>query len=78
LARRLRCMLKALFMAGVDTMAAKISGWGNGMEDLSPSVPEQTKRIVAPAATAIFPFRILPTRILGPWRSYRMPIGRPT
>jgi hypothetical protein len=45
-------------------MAAKISGWGSGMDDLSPSVPERTKRIVSPAATAIFPFRIVPTRIL--------------
>src|SRR5262249_15119576 len=50
---------------------------GRGIEVLPPSVPDSTNRIVSPASTAILPSRIVPTRILGPWRSCRMPIGRP-
>ncbi len=58
-------------------MAAKISGCGSGIACLPPSPPVSTKRIVSPVATSILPSRIAPTRIFGPCRSIRMPIGRP-
>ena len=58
-------------------IALKISGCGSGIASPPPSSRPSTKRTVSPAATWILPSSIRPTRILGPWRSWRMAIGRP-
>ncbi len=51
-------------------------GGAGGSPILSPSPPFSTNRIASPASTLIEPPLIVPTRILGPWRSSRMPMGR--
>ena len=60
------------------TTASKISGWCRGIASLPPSAPSRTKRTRSPAARSRRPSRTVPIRIFGPWRSCRMPIGRPT
>ena len=58
--------------------AAKISGCGSGTRSGPPGVGSRSKRTRSPTASAMGPAASRPTRSLGPCRSARMPIGRPT
>jgi hypothetical protein len=75
---RTRTLPSSIKRSSLGLTASKISGWGSGIDILSPSDPDRTKRTSCPAVTANFPSLMVPTRILGPCKSCRMPIGRPT
>ena len=75
---RTRTLPSSIRRSSPGDTASNISECGSGIDILSPSDPESTKRTASPAATLILPSLMVPTRIFGPCKSWRMPMGRPT
>jgi hypothetical protein len=58
--------------------AAKISGCGKNARVASPGAGSQSSTKLSPLATIADPPAKVPSRSLGPCRSTRIPIGRPS